>query len=113
MQDYTTDYTSDNTTHFMGDMDSFTHAYEDGSADYGDYFDMGSGDSDGSDDYHSMPDNDQDYDDTPSSCSGPDCHEGCAAAMANWREEMSKWKYMRNGEMSGSIVFQILTGSIL
>lgn len=97
MQDYTTDYMSDNTTHFMDDMDSFTHVYEDGSADYGDYFDMGSGDSDGSDDYHSMPDNDQDYDDTPSSCSGPECHEGCAAAMANWREEMSKWKYMRNG----------------
>ena len=33
-----------------------------------------------------------------SHCEGPSCQTGCADAMANWREEMRKWKYMQGGE---------------
>ena len=93
----------DYTTHNMHDMDSFTHAGEDGSADHELDFDMGSGDMDGSgemdhDDHHDDDKHDDDKHDKPTHCSGPNCREGCADAMANWHQEMGKWKYMQNGK---------------
>ena len=67
---------------------------------------MGSGDHDYNDykDYHDYDNNDHhdkdDHHDKP--CDGPNCGgPSCENAMANWREEMGKWKYMQSGMLFG------------
>ena len=70
---------------------------------------MGSGDHDYKDydhydnDDHHDKDNHHDKDEHhDNSCDGPNCGgPSCENAMANWREEMSKWKYMQTGMLYG------------
>lgn len=65
-----------------------------------DNMDHGSGDYN---DHHNDDYYNENYEEASSShhesnCDGPNCQTGCADAMANWREEMKKWKYMQNGK---------------
>jgi len=80
-----------------GDMDMTTHnMHFTTAAPHHDMGDMdGSGDMD-HDDHHDDDKHDDDKHDKPTHCSGPNCREGCADAMANWHQEMGKWKYMQN-----------------